>query len=76
MRANRYYAATLIGEEPMTVLKVFSFSAPSLRNRWVNEWVGTNTPRVSLTSKLARKHPSIEMIMSGYGENHVWLEVV
>lgn len=75
MKQNKYYGATLIGKEPKAVLKVYSFSAPSLRNQWVNEWIGTKTSRVSLNSKTAKKHPCIEMVMSGYGENHVWLEV-
>jgi hypothetical protein len=73
MRQNRYYAAVLVGDEPKVIGQVFSFSAPSLRNQWVRDGV---LPRVRLSARIAKKHEAIELAVSRYGDEYVWVEVI
>ena len=68
---KRYYAATLIGDEPKTIYKVFAFRYPSQRNQWVKE--KGIYPRVSISSKIAKKHFCYEVEFQNVNRKWDWV---
>ena len=58
---RRYYAAVLIGDEPKVIKDVYAFQYPSQKEQWLTESHFPEGERVSITSKIAKKHKAIEV---------------
>ena len=58
---KRYYAAVLIGDEPKVIKDVYAFQYPSQKEQWLTESHFPEGERVSIISKIAKKHKAIEV---------------
>jgi hypothetical protein len=57
----RFYAATLIGDEPQAVYKVFSFRYRSQRKQWLTENHFPEGQRVKIGNRIAKKHKQVQV---------------
>ena len=58
---KRYYAAVLIGDEPKVIKDVYAFQYSSQKEQWLTERYFPEGERVSIISKIAKKHKVIEV---------------